>query len=335
MNDTTPAKSVQKLIARLGPGFVLIVVVLVAAFMVPRFFTTLNLINVLYQSSIYIVLAVGMTFVITGGGIDLSIGSQVALISVVMSGFIHAWGWPVGLAMVVAILFGMGLGAVNGLVITGLRMPDFIVTLAAMETFRGFALVHSAGKIWFDFPASFRYIGITRWAGLPIPTIVALILAAIGYYIYHKTHFGRYTIAVGGNRTAAIYCGIPVSRYKVFQYILMGGLCGLAAILITSRLDSSQATMAQGYEIHTIAAVIMGGTSLFGGSGNVAGSVVGALILGIIANTMVLLGVDYFWRLVVTGLLIVLAVGLNQWRENVMREASLEAVKETAKESTS
>ncbi|MEN3187029.1 MAG: ABC transporter permease [Atribacterota bacterium] len=311
---------IKKFIARIGPLFVLLVIVIIAAFFVPRFFTILNLINVIYQASIYIILAVGMTFVITGGGIDLSIGSQVALVSVVMSGLIQASNWPVGFAMGFALIMGMGLGYGNGFIITRLKIPDFIVTLATMETFRGFALVHSAGKIWFEFPASLRYIGTTRWLGLPIPAIVALIIAFIGYQIYHKSYFGRYTIAIGGNRDAAILCGIPVDKYKVYQYVLMGGLCGLAAILLTSRLNSSQATMASGYEIHTIAAVIMGGTSLRGGLGSVVGSLVGALILGIISNTMVLLGVDYFWRLVATGLIIILAVALNFWRENVIRQ---------------
>ncbi len=313
-------KSVAVSLAQLGPFIILLIVFLGASVAVPRFLSALNLVNVAYQAAVFIVLAVGMTFVITGGGIDLSIGSQVALIAVVMSGWIHASDWPVGLAIIAAIGFGMAIGAFNGLLIALTGIPDFIITLAGLESFRGLALLHSAGKIWDRFPDSFRSIGLTRVFGLPLPVIIALVIAAIGWFVYFGTFFGRYTIAIGGNRKAAQVCGVPVRRYKALNYVLMGGLCGVAAVLLTSRIDSSQATMAEGYEIHTIASVIMGGTSLFGGRGSVVGSVVGALVLAIIANTMVLLGVNFFWRLVATGIIIVLAVGLNMWRERVLRE---------------
>ena len=298
-----------------GPLLILIIILIVSSVFVPSFFTTVNIINIVLQSAIYIVISIGMTFVITGGGIDLSVGSQIALISVVMAGLIQASGLPVLLAMVVALVLGVILGLVNGLLIANIKVPDFIATLATMQTFRGLALVHSAGKIWYNLPPTLRYLGKARWFGMPISAIIALIIALIASQIYGKTHFGRYTIAIGSNPNASMLAGIPVRKYKILQYTLMGFLCGIAAILLTARLDSAQATMAQGSEIHAIAAVVMGGTSLFGGKGNISGTVVGALILTIISNTMVLLGVNYFWRLVATGIIIVVAVTINSWRE--------------------
>ena len=317
---TQPLKQGVVLVAELGPLFVLIVVLVVATIVAPRFFSVLNLRNVAAQSAVFIVLAIGMTFVITGGGIDLSIGSQVALIGVVMASWIQSGNWPIGLAIVGAILFGMAIGAVNGLLIAITGIPDFIITLAALETVRGFALLHSAAIIWDRFPPAFRAISLTRILGIPLPVIIVIVLTLVGMLIYKRTFYGRYTIAIGGNRRAADVCGVSVKRYKFLNYVVMGGLCGVATVLMVSRIDSAQGTMASQYEIHVIAAVIMGGTSLFGGRGSVAGSFVGAVILAIIANVMILIGVDFFWRLVATGIIIILAVGLNLWRERVLRE---------------
>lgn len=306
-------------VAKLGPVVVLVILASVAAIAIPNFATRFNLVNLSYQAAIFIVLGVGMTFVITGGGIDLSIGSQVALVAVLMASWIQTYGFPVWLAVVCAILLGMALGTFNGVLIGFFRIPDFIVTLAAMETFRGLALVHSAGKIWFDFPVSLRAIGLTRILGVPFPVYLALFVAVIGGLVYHFTFFGRHTIAIGGNWEAAKLAGVATRKYKILTYTVMGALCGIGAVMYTARLDSAQATMATNYEIHVIATVIMGGTSLFGGHGSQSGTVVGALILAIIANTMVLRGVPFFWRLVATGIIIVVAVLLNMWRERVLR----------------
>lgn len=324
MNQTVNKKKVSNdfvvEVAKLGPLAVLIIVFLISSVFVPRFFGFVNITNVLHQASIYIIMAIGMTFVITGGGIDLSIGAQVALNSVIMSSFILRSGWPVWAAFLFALIFGAFLGGVNGFIISRFKVPDFIMTLATMEIYRGFALVHSAGEIWFNFPESFRFLGAQRILGIPLTFYIAMVIMAICMFAYHRTYFGRYTIAIGANINSASLSGIPVVKYKMLQYVFLGVLTAIASILITSRLNSSQATMAQGYEIHVIAATIIGGTSLSGGSGSVLGAVVGALILAVIANTMVLLGVDYFWRLVATGFIILIAVALNMWRERILRE---------------
>ncbi len=315
-----PKKQSLLFLAELGPVFVLIVALVIASIASPRFFSVLNLRNVASQSAVFIVLAVGMTFVITGGGIDLSIGSQVALIGVVMARWILVGEVPAALAIIMAILFGVLLGAFNGSLIAVTGIPDFIITLAGMEIFRGLALLHSGGEIWQRFPPLVRGIATNRVAGLPVAVIIAIIFVLIGVLLYQRTYYGRYTVAIGGNPRAAEVSGISRKRYKLYNYMVMGGLSGVAAILLVSRINSAQATMAMQYEIHVIAAVIMGGTSLFGGRGSISGSFVGALILAIIGNIMVLIGVDFFWRLVATGFIIIIAVALNLWRERVLRE---------------
>lgn len=303
-------------LASLGPWIMLIVVMVLPALLLPNFMNERNLVNILLQASIYIPLVIGMTFVITGGGIDLSVGSQVALVGVVMGSWLAAGDMPIWMIFVGAILMGALLGAINGAVINLLKIPDFIVTLAFMEIYRGLALVHSSGKIYHGFPEGFRALSTTRLFGVvPLSLIIVMGLVLLGAWLYRNTHFGRYTIAIGCNRESATTVGISVSRYKLLQYSFLGAMCGMASLLLMSRIDSAQATMATGYEIHVIAATIIGGTSLFGGKGNIWGALIGAIILAIIANALILANVAVFWRLVATGVVVLLAVALNQYRE--------------------
>jgi len=302
----------------LGPGLILVLVVTIASLIVLCFFTINNFINIAYQASIYIPLAIGMTFVITGGGIDLSVGSQVALISVVMSQWIIEYEFAILLVIILALGLGCILGFINGFLVATLKIPDFIVTLSMMTTFRGLAFVHSGGKVWYKYPVAFRYLGTAKWFGvLPVSIITALVITIIGSFCYHSTFFGRNTVAIGSNPETAKLVGITIKKYKILQYIVIGFLAGFSAILLSSRLDSAQASMATGYEIHIIASVIIGGTALFGGHGKIWGSLVGAVILTIVSNSMVLLGIDYFWRLVATGIIVVVAVVINLLFENV------------------
>lgn len=316
-------KTIVLRVAQGGPLAILLIIFIASVIFVPNFFSLKNIANVTHQAAVYMIMAVGMTFVITGGGIDLSLGSQIALNSVITSAFILKYGWPVWLAVIFALLFGSFLGLINGFVIARFKVPDFIMTLATMQIYSGLALVHSAGKIWFNFPKSFTIWGQLRFFEIPLPFIIAVIITLIGLFMYNRTFFGRYTIAIGGNTNAAMLSGVPVFVYKMLQYVFLGFLTAIATILLTSRLNSSQATMGKGYEIHVIAAVIIGGTYLFGGRGNVVGSIVGALILALISNTMVLFGLDYFYRLVATGIIILIAVALNMWQEKVLRETKL------------
>lgn len=307
---------VARLIAVTGPWLILALAVALPALLLPPFLTTTNITNVMLQAAIYVPLVVGMTYVITGGGIDLSIGSQVALCGVIMASMLQGEVLPLWLVIILTLALGALLGAINGIVISVLKIPDFIVTLAFMEIYRGLALVHSAGHIWYGFSDAFRFIGSGRLFGVvPMSLIIVVVVTVIAGWAYQRTYFGRYSIAIGGNRESAAMAGIKVWQLKVQQYGFLGAMCGLAAILLVGRLDSAQATMATGYEIHVIAATIIGGTALFGGRGNVWGSLIGALILALIANTMILMRLDFFWRLVATGVIILVAVSLNQLRE--------------------
>lgn len=308
-----------KFLINLGPWLVLIIVFGFSVLFVPRFLAERNVMNILAQTGIYIPMTIGMCYVITGGGIDLSVGSQVALIGVVASQIAYQTATPAWIIIIFALAMGAGLGFVNGFVIAKIRLPDFIVTLAFMEIYRGLALVHSAGFIWHGLPSDLRYLGHVRWFGaLPVSVVVGFILTGLAAWAYHYTFFGRYTIAIGGAKDTSQVVGIPIAKYKIFQYMFMGAMCGLSSILLVGRIDSAQATMGEGYEIHVIAATIMGGTALAGGKGSVWGALIGAIILAIIANIMVLIGLPFFWRLVGTGVVVLIAVLINQLREQLV-----------------
>lgn len=317
MQDKKTLREISKSwIGLLGPFIMLILAVLIPALTLDNFFTQRNIINIILQASIYIPLVIGMTFVITGGGIDLSVGAQVALVGVIVGSWLTAGTMPVWMIIVGALVLGTLLGTINGLVISWLKIPDFIVTLAFMEIWRGLALVHSSGSIWHGFPEGLRGLSTFRVLDvLPLSVFLVFALVFFGAWMYRNTHFGRYAVAIGCNRDSATTIGINVARHKVFQYGFLGLMCGIASLLLMSRIDSAQATMATGYEIHVIAATIIGGTSIFGGKGNIWGALIGALILAIIANALILANVQVFWRLVATGFVILLAVTINMYRE--------------------
>jgi len=226
------------------------------------------------------------------------------------------------LAIVVCLAIGALLGLVSGLLITKLKMPDIIATLATMISYRGLALVMMGGSVLFGFPPALRYLGQTRLLGIVPVSIIAAILVVVvaDFLLYKRTRFGRYTVAIGGNRTAAIHAGIPVDRYKIYTYIFSGLMAALAGVMLIGRLDAYNATFGTGMEFHTIAAVIIGGTSLFGGIGRLWGSLAGALLISMVINGMVSLGFGYFWQQVAVGVVIVLAImvytvtGLRQSR---------------------
>jgi len=250
----------------------------------------------------------GMTLVITGRGIDLSIGSIATLSAVVMAMLIKDAGLNVFVGMAVAVLVGITCGLVNGFVITKLRVPDLIATLSTDLVFRGFALVLAAGIVLARFPDPLTWIGRGRLFDLvPVAAVIGLIAIAVGYVLWH-TSLGRYAVAIGGNTEAAVLTGIDVHRHKIYQYMLLGGLAGLAGILLTGRLNAIQATAGMGLTLHTIAAVVVGGTSLFGGRGSMAGTLVGVLLLSMVVNALVMLRLDFFWQQVAAGLIIITSV---------------------------
>jgi len=309
----------SQLVADYGIFLILIVIVVALSVLTPLvrgeqyFLTSRNLIQVLLQASINTIIALGMTFVITSGGIDLSVGSIVALAGVAAGMSMNAGAGPY-LGFLVAVGVGGACGVFNGLLITRLNLQPFIVTLGTLGMFRGLALVLSQGRPIYSFSREFLAIFSGRVFGVPVQVVVAAVLALLFWFVLARTRFGKYTVAIGGNETTAQRTGIPVRWYKLKIYTLIGLLAGVAAALLTARLSSADPTAGQLFELDAIAATIMGGTSLAGGEGTVGGTVVGSLVISLVRNAMNLLNVPTFWQQFVLGTVIILAVILDQWR---------------------
>lgn len=271
------------------------------------FLSVENLTNILTQVCVIAVLAAGSSLVIFGGGIDLSAGSLLAWGAAVAAGSLKA-GWPVGVAAAAGIAAAGALGLVNGGLIAALKLPPFIATLGMLGIARGFTYVYLGGAPVFTFPDSFRWLAEGRVAGLPVPVWIMLLVYAGCHLLLSKTAFGRATYAVGGNEEAARLSGIGVGRHKTALYALAGCSAGLAGLLLAARLDSAEPQAGDGYELDAIAAVVMGGTSLAGGEGTMAGSLIGALIMGVVRNGLNLLNVSSYWQKSAIGAVILVAV---------------------------
>lgn len=278
----------------------------------PPFLMPSNVINILRQISVNGIIAVGMTLVIVTTGIDLSIGSVVALSAVVATSYAHPGEFPVIVPLALGLLTGLVCGAINGILIARKKLAPFIVTLGMMTAARGFGLVYTNGQPVNNLSDSYNQIGGGYLTGIPVPVVIFIGVALCGAFILHYTRFGRYVYAVGGNELAAKVSGINTERVIMAVYALMGVLAGLAGIVLSSRIMSASPSMGQGYELDAIAAVVIGGTSLSGGVGTIAGTVVGALIIGVMNNGLDMLNVSSYWQLIVKGLIIVLAVLLDK-----------------------
>ncbi|MGI9333727.1 MAG: ABC transporter permease [Gammaproteobacteria bacterium] len=299
-----------------GLGLTAVVVALAVTFALinPRFATIANFSNIATQASYYIIIAVGMTFVITSAGIDLSVGSLLALVTVVGFELIKEGMNP---ALGVALMFALGglIGGLTGVLIAVVKIPPFIATLGMMASLRGLALLHSAGNMHYGLPSSLTWLGQGSVFGVPVPAIIAFLFAALGAWLFNHTRFGLHVRALGGNREAARLAGVRVNLVELAVYVLMGIVTALGGLIMIARIDSTQATIGTAMEIHVIAAVIIGGTSLFGGRGTIYGTVVGAILLAMMTNALVIAGVDYFWQLVVMGAIVLIAVAVNNLRE--------------------
>ncbi len=273
----------------------------------PHFLTVSNLLNVAEQTAINAVIAVGMTFVIISAGIDLSVGSIVALSGVVLASALQA-KWPAPFAMLAGLAVGVGCGVVNGLLITRGRLPPFIATLGLMSVARGAALVYTDGRPISGFEASFRWLSTGRFLEIPAPVLVTALVYASFHIVLTRTRFGRYVYAIGGNQEATRLSGVSVGFHKTMVYALAGGLSALAAVLLTARLNSAQPIAGMMYELDAIAATVIGGTSLLGGEGSLGGTLIGALIMGVLRNGLNLLGVSSFLQQIVIGVVIIGAV---------------------------
>ena len=275
--------------------------------MTPYFLTVSNLLNVAQQISINAIIAVGMTFVIITAGIDLSVGSLVAFSGVVLASVLQA-GVPLPIAILVGLGVGLFCGMINGLLITQGRIPPFISTLGMMSVARGAALLYTKGRPVSGFSENFRYLATGEIFHIPVPVIIMGVVCILAHFVLNRTKLGRYAYAIGGNEEAAILSGINVKLYKTMVYALCGLLSGLAALILTARLNSAQPIAGNMYELDAIAATVIGGTSLMGGEGTVLGTLIGALIMGVLRNGLNLLGVSSFIQQIVIGSVIIIAV---------------------------
>lgn len=288
---------------------------LIISILNPRFLSVPNILNILKQTSINSVIAAGMTFVILTGGIDLSVGSILAITGAIVATLISG-GMNVFLAVIIGIIIGGAAGVLNGFIISKGKVQPFIATLATMTLIRGYTLVFTDGK-----PISigtsksadiFSKIGSGYFLGVPIPVYIMIFVFALSYYILKHTPIGRYVFALGGNEEATKLSGINIDRIKLYVYGISGALSALAGIIITARLSSAQPQAGSGYELDAIAAVVLGGTSLAGGYGSVLGTVVGALIIGILNNALNLMDVSSYYQLLAKGFVILIAVLLDR-----------------------
>jgi ribose/xylose/arabinose/galactoside ABC-type transport system permease subunit len=276
----------------------------------PFFLTVSNLLNVAEQAAIIAIVAVGMTFVIITGGIDLSVGSVLAFAGVVMASVLHL-EVPVPLALAVALGTGLCCGLVNGALITVGRLPPFIATLGMMSVARGTALMFTEGRPVSGFSGGFRSLATGELLGIPVSVVIMVGVYVVAHFVLTRTKLGRYTYAIGGNEEAALLSGVNVRLYKAAVYGLSGMLSGLAAVLLTARLNSAQPIAGMMYELDAIAATVIGGTSLLGGEGTVVGTLIGALIMAVLRNGLNILGVSSFVQQVVIGSVIIAAVLLD------------------------
>jgi ribose/xylose/arabinose/galactoside ABC-type transport system permease subunit len=314
-------------------GALIILFLLVVAFAIvtPDFLTVNNLINILRQYSVLMILAVGQTLVIVSRGIDLSVASTAALSGSVMGVAYAYWAWPEPASLLVGLAAGVAVGAFNGFVITRLDVPDFIATLGTFVAVRGIALLVTDGLPVPDFeravegrtlPGTISTLGVDSVLGAPLIAIVALVCALAGGFILSRTRLGRSAYAIGGNTEAARMSGIKVERSKMWIYVISGLLAAVGGFMLTGRQASANALMGEGLELQSIAAVVIGGTNLFGGEGRMSGTVIGVLIIGVLSNGLSIAGVAEFWQRVVNGLIIIAVVALDQWRRRAARAAS-------------
>ncbi|WP_217533438.1 ribose ABC transporter permease [Vibrio metschnikovii] len=289
----------------------LLFLVVVVSFLNPNFFTVDNILNILRQTSVNAIIAVGMTLVILTAGIDLSVGSVLALCGAFAASLI-ALEVPVLVAVPTALLAGAVLGGISGIIIAKGKVQAFIATLVTMTLLRGVTMVYTDGRPistgFTDTADAFAWFGTGYALGIPVPVWMMVVVFAAAWYLLNHTRFGRYIYAMGGNESAARLSGINVDRVKIGVYAICGLLSALAGIIVTSRLSSAQPTAGMGYELDAIAAVVLGGTSLMGGKGRIMGTLIGALIIGFLNNALNLLDVTSYYQMIAKAAVILLAV---------------------------
>jgi ribose transport system permease protein len=313
----------RELLKKLQPLAALAIMVIALSLMRPEIFLTFgNFRNILLQISVNVCLSIGMTLVILTGGIDLSVGSILAFAGAVAAGVlkdgltVSIFGvvlqfTPFG-AIVAGIIAGLALGLFNGLAITRLKVPPFIATLGMLGIARGLTMLWTDGHPITNLGTQFGFIGVGIWLGVPMPIWISAGLVVLFYFVSRNTTLGRYIYAVGGNEKATAYSGVNIDRVKLWAYALGGALAAVAGLIITARLDTADPKVGTGYELDSIAAVVIGGTSLSGGRGSIFLTVIGCLIIGVLNNGLSVLDVSAYWQLVIKGLVLIAAVAADR-----------------------
>jgi ribose/xylose/arabinose/galactoside ABC-type transport system permease subunit len=296
---------------------VLILLVVVISLLSPRFLTAVNITNLMAQMAVNLVVAAGMTVVMIGGEFDISVGSVVALTAAVSAWLMTRYGIAVG--VLVSLLIGPALGVVNGVIVTKGRIPSFIATLGTMMIARSLAFVTTGGRVIANLPDDFKDVGQGTTFGIPTPFWIALATYALGWVLMTRTAFGKKVYAVGANRTVAMLSGIRADRVKILCLVVVGLASSFAGNLLLSRIGAIQADTARGLEFEVIAAVVIGGTSLYGGQGNILRTIIGVIIIALIRNFLNLSRIDIFWQDFATGAIIVLAVLLDALQKRIGR----------------
>ena len=285
-----------------------------------------NLVNVLRQATVVGVLSMGMTFVIIGGGIDLSVGSTMALASCIAAAYsTSTTAIPLPLAIALGCLVGIVVGALNGIVVAYLGVVPFIATLGMQYAVRGVALVYTGGRPINALTTAFTNLGKGYAGPIPVPVIIFAIVALISWFFLAKTQFGRYIYAIGGNERASKLSGIKVDRVKIWVYAFSGLCSAIVGIIATSQLVSATPKTGESWEMNAIAASVLGGTSMAGGVGSIGGTIVGAFVIGVINDGMTMCGVTEFWQKIIRGLVIIIAVIIDQFQRNLQAKMALQA----------
>jgi len=329
-NGQQGAQVLASIFSKYGIFLIFAIMVLAASMLSPAFLSSTNLINIVRQMSVVGLIALGVTGVIVSAGIDLSSGSVVGLTAVVAASFaqdpefatpfypgLHV---PIIVPVLAACVVGALVGLINGTLVAKTRIPPFIATLGTYTAIRGVGLLYTGGRPISDLSDAYNFIGQGDVFGLPVPIIILLVMAVVTHVLYAHTKFGKYIYAIGGNEQAARVSGIDAAKYKMLIYVYAGFLSGLAGLVVSSRIGSGQPGLGVGYELDAIAAAVIGGSSLSaGGIGTVAGTIVGALIIGVLNNILDLMNVSAYWQQIIKGCIIVGAVIIDQLMHRVSK----------------
>ena len=295
------------------------------------FLTVNNFLNITRQISIVSLLSIAMTFVIITGGIDLSVGSIIAFSGIITASAMKDYSLPIAVAVVIGIIIGGLTGLVNGILVAYINMPAFITTMGTMTILRGLGYIYTQGYPIYDLPNSFKWIGQGYIGVIPTPAVILVIVAVIAWIVLSKTVFGRHIYAIGGNSEAANLAGIKVKRIQLYVYVISGFISGLAAVVQAARVGSGLPTIGTGFEMDAIASVVIGGAAMSGGSGGILGTILGSIILGVLDNGLSLLDVDSYVMSVISGVVVILAVLIDQVRVIMKRNSQIKETKANLK----